>query len=49
LRFRREREKRKAGEEKSSSSLALCIQGKKKTHSAIKTAPFWASLSLFFK
>jgi hypothetical protein len=30
-------------EEKSSSSPASRVQGKKKTHSAIKTAPFQAS------
>jgi len=47
LRFRRERERRKAGEEKSSSSLASRVQGKKKTHSVVKTAPFRASLSFF--
>jgi hypothetical protein len=46
LRFRRGRERRKAGEEKS-SSLASRVQGKKKTHSAVKTAPFHASLFLF--
>jgi len=42
LRFRGQRERRKAGEENSSSSPASRIQGKKKTHSAVKTAPFRA-------
>jgi len=42
----------KEGEEKqgkaaASSSPASCIQGKKKTHSALKTTPLWASLSFF--
>ena len=36
------------GEEKSSSSPASRVQGKKKTYSAVKTAPFWASVFFFF-
>ena len=36
------------GEKKSSSSPASRVQGKKKTYSAFKTAPFWASSFFFF-
>jgi hypothetical protein len=37
----------KQGKAAASSSPTSRIQGKKKTHNALKTAPFWASLSFF--